>query len=79
VIALKSQKENMELAGKVAKITKVKFEQGIGSNLEVIDAESSLRTAQVNYYSALFDAVLAKVDLDKANGRLLQTPNQELK
>ncbi len=66
----KSQKENMELADNVAKVTKIKYEQGVGSNIEVIDAESSLREAQINYYSALYDALVAKVDLDKAYGKL---------
>ncbi|MBI3220994.1 MAG: TolC family protein [Bacteroidetes bacterium] len=77
--SLASQKENMDLASNVARITKVKYEQGVGSNLEVVDAENSLRTAQTNYYSALFDAMIAKVDLDKAYGRLITTTNSESK
>ena len=68
---LSSQKENQELAGNVARVTKIKYEQGVGSSLEVTDAENSLRQSQTNYYSALFDAMVAKVDLDKAYGRLL--------
>jgi outer membrane protein TolC len=67
---LKSQRENMELAEKVARVTKIKYEQGVGSNIEVIEAESSLREAQVNYYNALFDALIAKVDLDKAFAKI---------
>lgn len=72
--ALKSQEQNMGLAENIARITKIKYEQGVGSNLEVIDAESSLKEAQVNYYNALFDATIAKTDLDKAFGKLLPTP-----
>jgi len=71
VKTLTSQKQNMELASKVARVTKIKYEQGIGSNLEVVDAENSLRQSQTNYYGALFDAMVAKVDLDKAYGQLL--------
>lgn len=67
---LKSQQENMELAEKVARVTKIKYEQGVGSNIEVTDAESSLREAQVNYYNALYDAILAKIDLDKAYAKI---------
>lgn len=67
---LKSQDENMELAEKVARVTKIKYEQGVGSNIEVIDAESSLREAQVNYYNALFDAIISKIDLDKAFAKI---------
>lgn len=68
---LSTQKANMELAGNVARITKIKYEQGVGSNFEVVEAEDALKQAQVNYYNALFDAMIAKVDLDKAYGKLL--------
>jgi outer membrane protein len=71
ITSLTSQKENMDLANNIARITKIKYEQGVGSNLEVVDAENSLRQAQTNYYSALFDAMVAKVDLDKAYGKLI--------
>lgn len=67
---LRSQEENMELADKVARVTKIKYEQGVGSSIEVTDAESSLREAQVNYYNALYDAILAKIDLDKAYAKI---------
>lgn len=75
--SLTAQQENMDLAGKVARITKIKYEQGVGSNIEVVDAENSLRQAQTNYYSALFDAMVAKVDLDKAYGKLITTQTQK--
>ncbi|MFZ2907061.1 MAG: TolC family protein [Cyclobacteriaceae bacterium] len=71
VRTLTSQQQNMDLADRVARITKIKYEQGVGSNLEVVDAEDALRQAQTNYYGALFDAMIAKVDLDKAYGKLL--------
>lgn len=73
--SLTAQRQNMELAEKVARVTKIKYEQGVGSNLEVVDAEDSLRQAQTNYYSALFDAMIAKVDLDKAYGKLIKPTN----
>jgi outer membrane protein TolC len=75
--ALESQKRNMTLAEKVARVTKIKYTQGVGSNIEVVDAESSLKEAQVNYYSALYDVLVAKVDMDKAFGKLVQnTPSK---
>jgi outer membrane protein len=70
VTTLRSQQANSALAANIARITKIKYEQGVGSNIEVIDAESALKEAQINYYSALYDALVAKVDLDKAYGRL---------
>ena len=71
IATLETQRANMDLANKVAHVTKVKYEQGVGSNIEVIDAENSLRQAQTNYYGAMFDAMVAKIDLDKAYGKLL--------
>jgi outer membrane protein len=71
IATLETQRANMELANRVAQVTKIKYEQGVGSNIEVIDAENSLRQAQTNYYGAMFDAMVAKVDLDKAYGKLL--------
>ncbi len=69
--SLESQNKNMALAEKVARVTKIKYQQGVGSNIEVVDAESSLKEAQVNYYNALYDALVAKTDMDKAFGKLL--------
>lgn len=77
--SLESQRANTRLAENIARITKIKYEQGVGSNLEVIDAEASLKEAQVNYYNALYDALIAKVDLDKAYGKLLPQENEEQK
>jgi outer membrane protein len=71
-----AQKENMELAANVSRITKIKYEQGVGSNFEVVEAEAALREAQTNYYSALYDAVVARIDLDKAYGKL-QPPSAQ--
>lgn len=68
---LESQKESMALAEEVARVTRIKFQEGVGTNLEVVTAESSLREAQTNYYVSLYDAVIAKVDLEKATGTLL--------
>jgi outer membrane protein len=72
--SLESQRANTTLAENIARITKIKYEEGVGSNLEVIEAEGSLKEAQINYYNALYDALIAKVDLDKAYGKLLPQP-----
>ena len=67
---LEFQKENIELAKEVARVTKIKYQEGIGTSLEVTAAESSLVEAQTNYYNALYDALIAKIDFEKANGEL---------
>lgn len=68
--SLENQKRNMELAQEVLRVTKIKYEQGVGTNLEVTTAETSLKEAQNNYINALYDMLINKVDLDKALGNI---------
>ncbi len=65
---LHSQKENMKLAEEVYDEAKKKFDAGVGSNLETINAQTDLKTAQNNYLEALYEALVARVDLMKALG-----------
>jgi outer membrane protein TolC len=67
---LKNQEENMNLAQNVEHDTKVKYEAGTGSNLEVVDAETALTEAETSYYNSLFNALVAKVDYEQAKGTL---------
>ena len=68
VQSLSSQKANMKLAEEVFTVSKVKYEQGLGSVLEVINGESSLKESNVNYYTAMYDYMIAKTDYEKATG-----------
>ena len=70
--SLEIQKKNIIIAEDVARVAKIKYEQGISSNLEMVSAETSLKEAQTNYYNAMFDAIVAKIDFDKANGSLVK-------
>jgi outer membrane protein len=67
---LEIQKKNMELAQEVSRVAKVKYENGVGSTLEIVNAESAFKEAETNYYNALYNIVLSKVELDKALGKL---------
>lgn len=73
---LESQAKNRKLAEKVVSKTKIKYKEGVGSSLEVIEAENDLNTALNNYYSALYDALLAKVEYDRSLGKLLEPYKQ---
>ncbi|MDG1277811.1 MAG: TolC family protein [Algoriphagus sp.] len=64
------QRENMALAQEVYDISKIKYNEGVGSNLEVVDADAALIESEINYLSALYDGLIAKVDLEKALGIL---------
>jgi outer membrane protein TolC len=67
---LETQKRNLTLAEEIVRVSKIKYKEGVGSNIEVINAESSLKEAQTNYFTALYDLMIAKVDLSKAKGEL---------
>ncbi|QMW02143.1 TolC family protein [Spirosoma foliorum] len=67
---LRTQKRNVDLAQEVARVTKIKYQEGVGSNIEVLDAENSYRQAQNNYFASLYNFLQTKVDADKANGKL---------
>jgi len=64
------QRQNMTLAESVYNTSVKKYEQGLGSNLEITTANTELRTAQANYYQSLYDAIIAKIDYFKATGKL---------
>ena len=70
VATMQFQKKNMQLAEAVYQQTKKKFETGTGSNTEMSAAQADLVTAQNNYMNALYSALIAKVDLLKATGKL---------
>jgi len=67
---LETQKRNQDLAAEIVRVSKIKYKEGVGSNIEVINAESSFKEAQTNYFAALYDLLIAKVDLSKARGEL---------
>lgn len=70
ILTMDVQKKNIDLAEQVYNSTKLKYEQGVGSNQEISTAQADLVTAQNNYYSSLYDAIIAKIDYQVAAGKL---------
>jgi len=64
------QEENLQLAKEVFEIARIKYNEGVGSNLEVVEADASLIAAEINYLGALYDGLISKVNLEKALGIL---------
>jgi outer membrane protein TolC len=64
------QKKNMDLSERVYQQTRKKYDQGLGSNIEITTALSDQKTAQANYFNALYNAVIARVDYLTAIGKL---------
>jgi outer membrane protein TolC len=67
---LDNQKRNIDLAQLVYNQAKLKYEQCLGSTLEITSAQNDLQVAQSNYILSLYDAINAKVDFLKATGKL---------
>jgi outer membrane protein TolC len=71
--ALKSielQKGSQTLAESIYNTTTIKFKEGIGNSFEMINAESDLTQAKTNYLNALYELNVARIDLNKALGKL---------
>ncbi|WP_448697901.1 TolC family protein [Mucilaginibacter sp. AW1-3] len=63
-------RENVALAKDVYNVVYLQYREGIKPYLNVINAESDLRTSELNYYNALFNVLSTKIDLQKALGTL---------
>jgi outer membrane protein len=70
VATMDFQRKNKELAEKIYQQTKKKYEVGTGTQIEIVAAQTEMKSAQTNYIAALYDAVIAKVDFLKAIGKL---------
>ena len=63
-------KENVALAKEVYDVVQLQYRSGIKTYLEVITAETDLRTSQINYFNALYQVLSAKVDVQRALGQI---------
>lgn len=50
------------------RIAQVRYQAGVGTNLDVMDASDKLTQAKMNYYAALYEYNIAKASLDKSMG-----------
>ncbi|HXD93763.1 MAG TPA: TolC family protein, partial [Bacteroidia bacterium] len=72
LVSLQTQKKNIALARNVYEVTKKKYEQGIGSSLDMNTTENDLHTSETNYFNSLYDLIIAKIDYQKATGTLIK-------
>jgi outer membrane protein len=68
--SLNNQKRNQELAHEVLRVSKIKYQQGVGSSIEVTQAQTALESADNTYVQSLYDALVSRVDLDRAYGNI---------
>ena len=65
-----NSEENMELAEEIYEVAQIKFREGVGSSVEMYQAESSFYQAQSQYINALYDFMVSKSNLEKALGKI---------
>jgi outer membrane protein TolC len=65
-----SLKENLSLASEVYEVIRLQYRSGVKAYLDVITAESDLRTAQINYYNALYQVLSSKIDVAQSLGNI---------
>lgn len=63
-------KENLDLAREVYDVINLQYRSGVKTYLEVIVAETDLRTAQINYYNSLNQVLAAKIDVQRSLGQI---------
>lgn len=74
---VKSSELNVKYSEDNLTLAQGRYEVGVGNMLEVSDAVSSLATSRYNLYQALYDAQIARTDLDEAIGHLPAEINLE--
>jgi len=65
-----NQVKNLEVARRVYKNLKMKFDQGLISGLELVTADNNYLKAETDYLTAVFQLLQARVDLDTLYGNL---------
>jgi outer membrane protein TolC len=70
VYNMQKMQDNTALAKRVYFVVDLQYKQGIIPYLNVITAETNLRTAQLTYLNALFQVLSSKIDWQKAMGEI---------
>jgi len=63
-------KENVLLAREVYDVINLQYRAGIKTYIEVVNAETDLRTSQINYFNALYQVLSSKIDVQRSLGDL---------
>lgn len=70
-----NEKDNLDLAESVYKNTQLQYQQGVGSSLDLVQAESSYRESLNNYYNKLLNLYIARINLEQSKGTLMNYIN----
>lgn len=68
------QEKQIHSAQGELRLAQIKFDRGMGNNFDLIQAEKSLRNAQLAFWHALIDHMIGEYQLQGVTGMLLETP-----
>ncbi|SUJ01934.1 Outer membrane protein tolC precursor [Sphingobacterium spiritivorum] len=66
----KTSKDNVDLSKEVYNTIKLQYDEGIKTYLDLMTAETDLKTSQLNYLNALYALLSSKLDVQKALGNI---------
>ncbi len=70
LLRARGQRLAVQQAQRGFEIASAQYREGLGSQLELTDAEVALRQSEFNYAQAVFDYLVARAQLDQATGRV---------
>ncbi len=65
---MEDQQKNVDLALKIYTIAQKKYKEGVGSSLEMTNAETQYYISQAQYLGAVYKVLTARTDIEKALG-----------
>ena len=68
---VESQSANIKRANEGLRLVETGYKEGVNTEIEVLDARQALSQTQALYYRAVHKHVIAKLDMEKATGRLV--------
>lgn len=66
-----TQQENIRLAERNLELAQIRYENQVGIQLEVFDAQITLSAIKLQYYSAIYDVIAAEREFSKSIGKNL--------
>jgi outer membrane protein TolC len=66
----RNAKENVELSEEVYNTIKLQYDAGVKTYLELMTAETDLKTSQLNYLNSLYAVMSSKLDIQQALGTI---------
>lgn len=72
---IEAEGQNVQLAEEVYQVTQLEFREGVGTSTDVVSAETDLRQVQNTYITTLLDLYIARLNLERAKGNIINYVN----